>query len=135
LARRKEEKKETSRTDRPSPWSQPGRWATKEAALKGVPAKENEEFFKDPEGCWRCGQRGHRTYECFARTTRHGTTLPRAPWKAAGATTAETGKRKRSEETNETPGAKQQKIAAVETMEDGPRALPIWADDSDQSDF
>jgi len=50
-ARRKEEKKETSRTDRPSPWGKPGRWATKEDALKGVPAKENEEFFKDPEGC------------------------------------------------------------------------------------
>jgi len=62
LARRKEEKKETSKTDLPSPWGKPGRWATKEDALKGVPSKENEEFFKDPDGCWRCGQKGHRTY-------------------------------------------------------------------------
>jgi len=123
-------------TGRPSPWGQPGRWATKEAALKGVPSQEHKEYFKTPEGCWRCGQKGHRTYECFAHTTRHGTPLPRAPWKAAGVTTTGAGKRKRSEEPEENPAPKQQKIAAVDTMEEEPSGtLPIWADDSDQSDF
>jgi len=44
------------------------------------------------------------------------------------------GKLKCSEEPEENPVPKQQKIAAV--MEEEPsRALPIWADDSDQSDF
>jgi len=61
-----------------SSWGQPGRWATKEDALKGVPSQEHEEYFRSPEICWRCGQKGHRAYECFAHTTRQGTTLPKA---------------------------------------------------------
>jgi len=80
---------------RSSPWGQPGRWATKEAALVGVPSHEHEEYFKSPESCWHCGQKGHRTYECFAHTTRKGTTLLRAPWKAAGATVQKEGPKKR----------------------------------------
>jgi len=63
----------------PSPWGQPGQWATKEATLKGVPSQEHEEYFRTPESCWRCGQKGHHTYECFPHTTRHGTPLPKAP--------------------------------------------------------
>jgi len=66
-------------TGRPSLWGQPGRWATKKAALKGVPPQVHEENFQSPEGYWRCGQKGHRTYECFAHTTRYGTPLPKAP--------------------------------------------------------
>jgi len=121
-------------TGRPSPWGQPGRWATKEAALKGVPLQEHEEYFRTPESCWCCGQKGHRIYECFTHTTQHESSLPKAPWKAAGVTTMGEGKGKRSEELEENPAPKQQKIATV--MEEGPsRALPIWADDSDQSDF
>jgi len=77
--RSKERKKDNDRTDRPSPWGKPSRWATKEDTLKGVPSREHEEYFKTPESCWRCGQKGHRTYECFAHTTRQGTVLPRAP--------------------------------------------------------
>jgi len=88
------------------------------------------------ESCWRCGQKGHRTYECRAHTTRHGIPLPKAPWKAAGVTTTEIGKQKRSEEPEEKPAPKQQKIAAVNAMEEQPsQALPIWAIDSDQLDF
>jgi len=139
--RKHREDARNTRTDQapmgcPSPWGQPGRWATKEATLKGVPSQEHKEYFKTPIGCRRCGQRGHHTYECFAHTTRLGTPLPKAPWKAAGVTTTEAGKRKCSEEPGENPAPKQQKIAAVDTMEVEPsRTLPIWADDSDQSDF
>jgi len=123
-------------TGRPSPWGQPGRWATKEAVLKGVPSQEHKEYFKTPESCWHCGQKGHRTYECFAHTTQHGTPLPKAPWKATRVTTTEAGKRKHSEEPEESPAPKQQKIATVDAMEEEPsQTLPIWADDSDQSDF
>jgi len=94
--RRQTEGARNSRTDQAptgctSLWGQPGRWATKKAALKGVPSQEHKEYFKTPESCWRCGQKGHRTYECFAYTTRCGTPLPKAPWKASGVTT-EAGK-------------------------------------------
>jgi len=98
--------------------------------------QEHEEYFKTPAGCWRCGQKGHRTYEFFAHTTWQGTPLPKAPWKATGVTRMQTGKRKHSEEPEENPASKQQKITAVDTMElEPPRTLPIWADDSDQLDF
>jgi len=123
-------------TGRLSPWGQPGRWATEEATLKGVPSQEHKEYFKPPESCWHCSQKGHRTYKCFAHTTRCGTPLPKAPWKATGITTTEAGKRKRSEEPEENPASKQQKITAINAMEEEPsRTLPIWADDSDQWDF
>jgi len=105
-------------TGRPSPWRQPGRWATKEAALKGVPLQEHEEYFKTPESCWRCVQKGHCTYECFAHTTRRGTSHPKAPWKAASVTTTEAEKRKRLEKLEENPTPKQQKITAIDAMEE-----------------
>jgi len=133
-ARSEERKKDNERTDRPSPWGKPGRWATKEDALKGVPSREHEEYFKTPESWWRCGQKGHRTYECFAHTTRQGTVLPRACWKRAWVSATE--KRKCSEEPEEVPAPKQQKVAAIDTMEiEDPRTLPIWADNDEESDF
>jgi len=117
---------------RSSPWGEPGRWDTKEAALKGVPSQEHEEYFRNQDGCWRCRQKGHRTYECFAHTTRHGTPLPKAPWKAAGVAI----KRKHDEESREEPTPKQQKIAAIDVMQVEPsQKLPIWTDESDQLDF
>jgi len=76
---------------------------------------------------------GHRTYECFAHTTKRGTPLPKAPWTATGASE---GKRKSTEEPEETPVPKQQKIAAVDTMElEDTRALPSCSNDSDKKDF
>ena len=55
------------------------------------------------------------------------------PWKTTGASK---GKRKRTEEPVEIPAPKQQKIAVVDTMElDEMRALPSWANDSDELDF
>ena len=100
-------------------------------AMKGVPIGEKEEYRPDRDGCCRCGRAGHKTFECLSFQTRKGTKLPPAPWKTAAVSTP-TGKRGREEkEEKEEPTAKQQKIAAVETMEVD--AEPMW--ESDDSDF
>jgi hypothetical protein len=130
-----ETRKTDSRDTGPGGYGASGKWKTKEAALKGVPPKEHEEYFKSGDNCWRCGRPGHRTYECYAHTTLKGTSLPHAPWTVATVATREGGKRKREDEPATQP-AKQQRIAAVETMEvDQSRPLPPWAEDSEGSDF
>jgi len=54
--------------------------------------------------------------------------LPLAPWKASAVSE---GKRKRSEEPETLTATKQQKVAAVETM-DTDTVAPLWEDlDSD----
>ena len=97
-------------------WRGKDHWASKEEALKGVPQKEQEAYFKNGDDCWRCGRAGHRTFECFLFSTLEGTPLPKAPWKAtiAAATNGKTG---REEEAEELAATKQQKIAAVEAMQ------------------
>ena len=102
-------------------------WPSQDAALKGVPSKEAEEYRKSQEDCWRYGRPGHRTYDCFSFQTVQGTALPPAPWKVAA---VETMKRKRENEPEEPPAAKQQKVAAVEEMATD---LPLW-EDSEESD-
>jgi len=57
-----------------------------------------------------------------------GTALPLAPWKVAA---METTKRKREDEPEKPPVAKQQKVAAVEEMATD---LLLW-EDSEDSDF
>jgi len=112
-------------TERKSQYGGQGSWASKDAALAGVPAKEQEEYGRVWEDCWRCGRSSHKTYECFSFNTRKGTALPPAPWKAAAVAQ---GKRKRSEEPEEAMLAnKQQKVAAVETM-DADTMRPLWED-------
>jgi len=64
-----------------SGYREPGRWKSKDEALIGVPAKEKSEFSASSENCWDCGSAGHRMYECFAATTKAGTSLPTALWK------------------------------------------------------
>ena len=117
-----------AREDSRNPYGKKETWPTKEAALKGVPVGEREEYGKSWEDCWRCGCEGHKTFECFAFHTKKGTALPPAPWKVAATTQ---GKRQRSEEAEEPPAAKQQKVAAVEEMVTD---LPLWAE-SEDSDF
>ena len=130
--RRKEEKPPKSKEPRSRKKDE---WETTGAALKGVPQAEIDQHKKVPDGCWRCGRTGHRTYDCFSFQTVKGTPLPPAPWKAGAVTITEpvrnpTEKRKRGEEHEDLPAAKLQKVAAVETME----ATNMWAD-SDDSDF
>jgi len=119
-------KRSTPRTDRKTQYNQPGHWVSKDAALTGVPAKEREEYGRSNDDCWRCGRSGHKTYECFAGSTKKGTSLPTAPWKVSA---VHGEKRKRSEEPEAPIPAKQQKVAAVETMD----TAPLW-EESD-SDF
>jgi len=75
-------------------------WDTKDAALKGVLPKEQEEYGKSREDCWRCGRNGHKTFECFSFNTIKGTVLPKAPWSVSAVTQ---GKRMRSEKLEEPP--------------------------------
>ena len=106
------------------------RWTSKDAVLTGVPAKEQEEYGRNPDDCWRCGRSTHKTYECFSFNTKKGTTLPPAPWKASAVAQ---GKQKQSEEPEEAaPANKQKKVAAVETM-DTDAVRPLWEDS--ESDF
>jgi len=44
---------------RPTWWGAKDHWASKEEALKGVPQKEQETYFKNRDDCWRCGRTGH----------------------------------------------------------------------------
>jgi len=115
--------------DRPdrtgNPYGKKDTWKSREDALKGVPSGEKEEYGKSWDNCWRCGREGHKTYECYAFTTAKGTSLPPAPWKVAAVAP---GKRKRSEEPEETPMTKNQKVAAVEEMDTN---VPMWESDSD----
>ena len=123
--------KETEKEKTPAPTKKRA-WVNLESALKGVPPNEQQEY-KATENCWRCGRPGHRTFECYAFTTAKGTSLPAAPWKAAAAAprvSPNGGKRKTTEEPEERPAAKQQKIVAVETMETNAVA-PLWNSDSD----
>jgi len=109
-------------------------WVSLETALQGVPQKEVEEY-KATDNCWRCGRPGHRTFECYAFTTAHGTRLPAAPGKTAAAADRAPPareKRKATEEPDERQ-SKQQKLAAVDPMEAEGTATKPW-EDSD-SDF
>jgi len=103
-------------------------WPSQDAALKGVPSKEAEEYRKSRKDCWRCSRPGHRTYDCFSFQTVQGTALPPAPWKV---TAVETTKQKREDEPEEPSAAKLQKVAAVEEMATD---LPLW-EDLGESDF
>jgi len=103
-------------------------WPSQDAALKGIPSKETKEYRKSREDCWRCGQPGHRTYDCFSFQTIQGTALPLVLWKVAA---VDTTKRKREDEPEEPTAAKQQKGAAVEAMA---MDLLLWVD-SEDSDF
>jgi hypothetical protein len=50
-----ERRPEVKKTGGSGAYGKPGTWATKEAALKGVPKQEHEEYFKSGDNCWRCG--------------------------------------------------------------------------------
>jgi len=128
--KRNPQQRDAPKTDRKTQYNQPGHWASKDAALTGVPAKEREEYGRSNDDCWRCGRGGHRTYECYAGSTKKGTSLPPAPWKISA---VHGEKRKKSEESEAPIPAKQQKVGVVETMVIGQPAAKIW-DESD-SDF
>jgi hypothetical protein len=103
-------------------------WPSNGAAFAGVPEEEINDHKKGKKDCIRCGLSGHTVHSCFANATIAGTKLTPAPWKSAA-----TSQKKRAREDDEKPPApKQQKIAAVETMEVEP-VKPCG--DSDSEDF
>jgi hypothetical protein len=109
------------------------RWGSKAEALRGVPKAESTEYEKSPDNCWRCGDTGHKTYECYRHHTVRGTELPKAPWRSSAV--QPTKKRARNDDDDEKPPAtKAQKIAAIDTMEVEQPAVPHPWEDS-ESDF
>jgi len=48
-------KEKTREPKRKSQYGHPRRWASRESALTGVPTKEQEEYGRNMEDCWRCG--------------------------------------------------------------------------------
>jgi hypothetical protein len=118
-------------------YGEEGRWGSKAEALKGVPKAESEEYGKDGKNCDRCGRSNHRTDSCFATTTRAGTTIPAAPWKAS-AGTSRGPKRKRDQEEDERPLPKRQNKDLPKDpdsdMREAAAVSALWQD-SDSEDF
>ena len=71
-------------------------WKGLREVFQGVPQDEIDEHKKNAQGCWRCGRDNHNTYQCYARTSKKGTTLLEAPGRQISATTT-APKRKREE--------------------------------------
>jgi hypothetical protein len=118
-------------------------WGSTKEALKGVAQEEIDAHKKgNKEGCYRCGQKGHFTTDCYAKATLKGTPLPAAP--SAGITaSACQGKRKRADTDidvdppikQEVPEPKQTTTSAARTEDLDMKDLPVWAEESDESDF
>jgi hypothetical protein len=115
-------------------------WGSTKEALKGVAQEEIDAHKKgNKEGCYRCGQKGHFTTDCYAKATLKGTPLPAAP--SAGAVSACQGKRKRADldedppSKQEDPKPKQTTTSAARTKDLDMGDLPVWATESDESDF
>jgi hypothetical protein len=112
-----------------------GKWGSKDEALKGLPSDEKKEYGASKENCWRCGCEGHRTFECYASTTKRGTTLPSAPWKSVSSASK---KRGREDDEEKAPVAKQPRTAAVKVEDEDMRdagTIPIWQDSDSGEDF
>jgi hypothetical protein len=119
-------------------------WGSTKEALKGVAQEEIDEHKKgNKEGCYRCGQKGHFTTDCYAKATLKGTPLPAAP--SAGVVSACQGKRKRADTDTDADAdqaikqeahePKQTTTSAARTEDLDMKDLPVWAAESDESDF
>jgi hypothetical protein len=121
-----------SKADKPR-FGGTGRWVSKDEALKGLSADEKKEYGASKENCWRCGREGHRTFECYASTTKRGSTLPAAPWKSVSSASK---KRGREDDEEKAPIAKQSKTVAVKVEdEDMKDVSAIWRDSDSDKDF
>jgi len=93
-------------------------WQGLREELHGVPQNEIDDHKKTPQGCWRCGRGNHSAYQCYARTTKKGTTLA----EVSGHVSATTGAKRKHKETEHT-------IAAAGEEEDQSEAPQAWAQD------
>jgi hypothetical protein len=131
----KEEHQQSVRTNNNGQLGKPGKakiWKGLRDAFQGVPQEEIDEHKKNPEGCWRCGRSNHSTYQCYARTTAKGTSLPEAPGQVVSATT--TAKRELEEDNEETPQHKKTTMVATSDGGDQSEAPSAWAQDTDEEE-
>ena len=111
-------------------------WGSGGNAYKGVPQNEIDAHKNSKANCWRCGRDSHTTQDCYARTTVKGTELP----EALKQTSSIQGKRKRGEDAEEAPTAKQVKVAHIKIEDEEMREAAAvmlqsaWQDDSDFSE-
>ena len=93
--------------------------------FQGVPQDEIDKHKKNTQGCWRCGRDNHSTYQCYARTTKKGTTLPEVPEQIC----ATTSTKRKHDETGYV-------VVAATGEEDRSEAPLAWAQDSEsEEDF
>ena len=124
----KDENRQPERNSNDGQSVKPGKarlWKGLRDAFQGVPQDEIDEHKKNPNGCWRCGGGNHSRYQCYARTTAKGTTLPEAPVQIAATTT------KRKREDTDQPHAR-----LVATVAAAENTTPHWTESSDdEADF
>jgi hypothetical protein len=98
-------------------------------ALAGLNLEEINGYRAERAGCFRCGRDGHQAVECYARTSRKGTSLPSIPTVAA---VSKRGNEEVQDSAEILPAAKEvATAAAVQTSSNS--EVPLWADDSDDS--
>jgi len=82
-------------------------------------------------GCWRCGLDSHRTFDCYAKRTASGTTLPQ-PNPRISAVSSATKRKREPEPESEEPATKQPKTAAVGVDDSDMRERQIWELNSEE---
>jgi len=113
-ARKREEKEEETggrqgKAGRKTQQDRADVWKNVREALAGIAQHEIDDHKSTvgKTGCWRCGNKNHRSFKCYAGKTKAGTPLPKPPTRGAAATST---KRKREvEPKEESPAPKQQK--------------------------
>jgi hypothetical protein len=104
-------------------------FASMKDALAGLNLEEINGYRAERAGCFRCGRDGHQAVECYARTSRKGTSLPSIPTVAA---VSKRGNEEVQDSAEILPAAKEvATAAAVQTSSNS--EVPLWADDSDDS--
>jgi hypothetical protein len=119
-------------------------FTSRREALQNVPQSEINKHKKDNADCWRCGQSGHKMYDCYAKETVGGTEV------SNGGKLASLGKRKQDNDDleddkgQEKPNGKDKKAKTATLHHNNddinlPDAQPrIWEledSDDDDSDF
>jgi hypothetical protein len=104
-------------------------FASMKDALAGINLEEVNGYKAERAGCFRCGRDGHQAIECYARTSRKGTPLPSVPTVAA---VSKRGNEEVEDSAEILPAAKEVATAAA-VQASGNSEVPLWADDSDDS--
>jgi len=108
-------------------------WGNIRDALAGIDQSEinSHKATCGKNGCWRCGLDSHRTFDCYAKRTASGTTLPQPNPRISAVGSATKRKREPEPESDE-PATKQPKTAAVGVDNSDMREGQIWEVDSEE---